>query len=79
MFAIGLSMGGIILANMLGNEGSNCFLDAAFVVSIPIKMIEFTETLRTSLYGFYDRILGRAKNKKLMLKHLSVMSDHYMK
>jgi len=39
-FAIGSSMGGAILGNLVGYEGKNCFLDAAFLVHPPLKMWE---------------------------------------
>ena len=37
VFAIGCSMGGGILANLLGSEGTDCFLDAASCVAAPLK------------------------------------------
>ena len=32
VFTIGCSMGANILANLIGHEGENCFIDAAFIV-----------------------------------------------
>ena len=39
-FALGLSMGANILANMLGHLGDECFLDGACAVAAPIKKWE---------------------------------------
>lgn len=57
-FAIGCSMGGNILGNLLGYEGKNTFIEAACVVQAPIKNWECETSVRSALCGFYDRAFG---------------------
>jgi predicted alpha/beta-fold hydrolase len=56
--AIGCSMGAIILANLMGHEGENSFIDAACIMQAPIKQWESAEQLKTACFGAYDRTLG---------------------
>ena len=43
MFAVGCSMGGNVLVNSLATIGSKSFIEAACVISVPIKMWEVEE------------------------------------
>ena len=52
-FAMGCSMGGNILTNLLGFEGKNCFLDAASCIAVPMKKWVCREKIASSLGGFY--------------------------
>ena len=51
-------MGANILANLVGYEGEDCFLDAACTVCGPIKMWEAGKCIKSSLFGMYDQFLG---------------------
>ena len=42
-FAVGCSMGGNVLVNSLATIGSKSFIEAACVISVPIKMWEVEE------------------------------------
>ena len=53
-------MGALILANLMGHEGEESFIEAACVVQAPIKQWESSEQLRKALFGVYDRALGKS-------------------
>jgi predicted alpha/beta-fold hydrolase len=59
MFAVGCSMGGNILANVLGYEGENSFIKAACVVQAPVKQWECQYSIENSLFGLYNLALGK--------------------
>ena len=61
-FAIGLSMGGNILANLAGNQGHDCFLSACCFVEPPIKISECVLAIGTNFFGIYDKALGDELN-----------------
>jgi len=65
-------MGANILANMMGFAGKDCFLDAACVIQAPIKKWECSETIRTSMFGVYNKALG-GNLKKAFIKHEPMM------
>ena len=56
--AAGYSMGGDILANLIGHEGSNCFLSGVCLVQMAIKKHEMIEPLKKQLWGFYNYVGG---------------------
>jgi predicted alpha/beta-fold hydrolase len=66
VFAIGTSMGGAILGNLIGYQGKDCFLDAGFLVHPPLKMWENTEHIRDYLGGWLNKGLGRSLNKVIL-------------
>jgi predicted alpha/beta-fold hydrolase len=74
-FAAGCSLGGNVLANMVGRMEENCFLRGVFIIHAPIKQWECSHQLVRSMFGFYDRALGRNLNE-LMLKHEEILKDH---
>lgn len=51
IFAAGFSMGGIILSNYLGQEGSQCPLDGAVVVGCPWDMMDSSVQLKLGWLG----------------------------
>lgn len=51
-------MGANLLANLLGHEGDNSFIEAACVVQAPINMPETGKNMETSFFGIYNRVLG---------------------
>lgn len=52
-------MGANILANALGEEGDNCFFDAACVVQAPMKLWLNCDPIRNNCFGFYNHYLGQ--------------------
>ena len=75
-FAVGCSMGANILANLLGFESENCFIDAACVVQAPMKKWMLKDPIRNSMFGFYNYAMGRNLNK-IMLRHEPVLKEHF--
>jgi len=71
-FAIGCSMGANILGNLLGVQGKDSFLTAACVLQAPIKKWECQEGLRSSMWGFYDYVLGLSITEVVM-KHEPIL------
>ena len=59
---MGCSMGASILANLVGHQGSNCFLDAVCMVQAPIKLWECAPVIEKSFFGLYDSALGSSLN-----------------
>ena len=76
MFAIGCSMGGNLLVNLLGNLGEDCYLDAAFIIHSAPRAWAIEETLSNSAYGMHDRNLGN-QMKDLYAKHEPVLGEHF--
>ena len=77
MYALGCSMGGIILSNLIGYQGDQCFIDAACILSSPIKMWETQEAIKKSLYGLYDKVLGSNLNN-VIIKHEPILGKYYL-
>jgi predicted alpha/beta-fold hydrolase len=76
VFAVGCSMGANILANLIGNEGDDCMLEAACIVQAPIKMWECERQLREELFGQYDVRLGQ-RVSEIALSHENVLQEHF--
>jgi predicted alpha/beta-fold hydrolase len=74
VYAVGTSMGANILSNMMGFAEEDCFIDGACVVQAPIKKWECSETIRTSMFGVYNKALG-SNLKKAFLKHEPMLKD----
>ena len=75
-FAVGCSMGGAILGNLLGHLSDECPLEAAFVVHAPVKMWENDDHIRNLAYGSFDYLLGQNLNA-LLLKHEPQLREHF--
>jgi len=60
LFALGASLGGNILGNILGYQGEKCKLTAGCVISAPILTPESASNLPPTLFGAYDRGLGKS-------------------
>lgn len=58
-YAIGCSMGAMILANALGVDGDDSILSGAVCVQAAIKKWEGLEYFQRSLGGVYDRAMGK--------------------
>ena len=71
-------MGGNILANLVGIEGGNCFLEAVCCVCTPLKIKETGKHIESTNNGFYNRVLGKNLNK-LILTHEPILRDHFLK
>jgi len=78
MFAIGCSLGGNLLTNLLGNLGEDCYLSAAFIIHSAPRIWEIEETISNSMYGRHDKNFG-IKMKNLYKKHFDTLSGHYQK
>lgn len=72
--AIGTSMGGNILGNLLGFTGDRCFLNAAVVIHAPVKKWECPASIRGSAYGLYNGVMGNSLNT-VMLRHEHMIGD----
>ncbi|MCJ1483883.1 hypothetical protein MMC06_004051 [Schaereria dolodes] len=75
LFAIGYSLGANILINYLGEEGSNCNLEAAVVISNPWNLDTGSIALQRSWLGkeVYSRTMG-GNMKKLFETHVEQIS-----
>ena len=69
-------MGANILGNMIGYQGTNCFLEAAVIVNSPMKMWECVNSIRTSLYGAYNKAMGSCL-RKLLMNHEKVLNPTF--
>lgn len=76
MYLIGNSLGANIVANYLGEEGSECFIKAAVCVQPPMKMWETAVNIERRLFGFYNWALGKNYKNK-MLKWGPSISEAY--
>lgn len=65
-FAMGCSMGAGMIGNLLGNEGENCFLEAACLVNPPMKLLICEQSIRNSAYGAYNTALGKNLEQNLL-------------
>jgi len=70
LFGMGFSLGANMLTNYCGEEGSNCILKAAIVVSNPYNLEVSSKMLQGTLLGreVYLRVLGGSM-KKLVALH----------
>lgn len=59
-------MGGNVLVNSLGVLGSQSFIDAACVISVPMKMWEVEEHMETACNGLYNKIFGNSLRKIIL-------------
>jgi len=59
VFAIGCSMGAMILSNALGVDKEDSIVDGAVCVQAAIKKWEGIETFRNALGGLYNRGMGK--------------------
>ena len=75
-FAVGCSMGANILANLVGHQGDDCFLEAACLVQAPMKMWEIETFIQNSACGLYNSHLGKNLNS-VITRHQSVLNDHF--
>lgn len=75
-FAIGVSMGANILANLIGFEGENCFLSGAFICQAPIMKWKCVEPIRRNAFGFYNYVLGSNLNE-VMMRHEPIVREHF--
>ena len=71
-------MGANIVANFIGEEGSNCFIKAAVCVQPPLKMWVSGENIQRNLFGFYNYVLGQAIKAKLM-EYVPNLQESYMR
>jgi predicted alpha/beta-fold hydrolase len=63
LFAIGLSMGGNILANMLGYQESKTKISAAAIIMSPLKPVDSIKDLKENFFGLYNKALGNSFRK----------------
>ena len=65
-------MGGNVLVNSLASLGSNSFIEAACVISVPIKMWEVEDHIYTSCYGLYNKSFGNTL-KRIILENKDIL------
>ena len=63
---MGCSMGGNVLINSLGVTGSKSFIDAACVISVPMKMWEVEDHMETACNGLYNKSFGNTLRKIIL-------------
>ena len=74
--AMAFSLGGNLLANVLGKEGDSSVLDAAVIIEAPIKLYECAEYIRNEHDGFYDRALT-GNLKEVILRHEPIFKEYF--
>ncbi|KAI5820555.1 medium-chain fatty acid ethyl ester synthase/esterase 1 [Pyronema omphalodes] len=76
LYAIGFSLGGNILTNYLGEEGENCQLKAAVVVSNPWQLELSCKALHRTWIGkeVYSKVMG-ANLRRLFEANLDMLKD----
>ena len=72
--AIGCSMGGNLLANVMGAEGENSVVTAACIVEAPIKLNEVAENLAKK--PMYDKKMV-ASMKKVIFREKEMMKKYF--
>lgn len=75
-FAIGCSMGAIVLANSLGVDGENSVLSGAVCVQAAIKKWMGLETFVNSLGGTYNRAMGKFQFD-FIRANMDVLKPHF--
>ena len=77
LFGLGFSLGANILANYLGEEGADCELKAAMVLSNPWNLEVSSLALQRTSLGLhvYSRVMG-TNMKKLFEKHVDQISKN---
>ncbi|KKY21976.1 putative alpha beta fold family [Phaeomoniella chlamydospora] len=70
LFGVGFSLGANILTNYLGEEGSQCPLQAALIISSPFNLEAASLSLQSTFVGLniYSRAMG-SNMKKLIDRH----------
>jgi len=68
MVAVGFSLGGNVLAKYLGEENTNCPLNAAAVVSAPYDLSSSSDVIRKSLGKIYQKYLLDRMKKSMQRK-----------
>ena len=68
MVAVGFSLGGNVLAKYLGEENTNCPLNAAAVVSVPYDLSSSSDVIRKSLGKIYQKYLLDRMKKSMQRK-----------
>lgn len=81
-------MGGNVLINSLGVSGEKSFIDAACVISVPMKMWEVEDHMEYACNGLYNKSFGNTlrkiilenkeilrKNKQMNLKELDILEQ----
>jgi len=68
IMAVGFSLGGNVLAKYLGEEGKNCPLSAAAVVSAPYDLSSSSDVIRKSLGKIYQKYLLDRMKKSMQRK-----------
>ena len=63
--AVGVSLGGNALIKFLGEQGDNCPLTAAMVISIPFELGICAKELETGFSRIYQRYLINSLSKKM--------------
>ena len=60
VFAVGASMGGNNLTNLLGFEGENTFITAACAIQPHVKYWNWPDHFKKSFFGIYNIAIGKA-------------------
>ena len=68
-------MGGNVLVNSLAVLGSKSFIEAACVISVPIKMWEVEEHIQKSCYGLYNKSFGNTL-KRVFMENIDVLKQN---
>ncbi|MCH1923992.1 hydrolase [Shewanella sp. C32] len=68
LWAVGYSLGGNMLAKYLAEQGENCLLQAAAVVSAPLELAGCARKLEHGFSRIYQRHLLRQLQRKMQLK-----------
>jgi predicted alpha/beta-fold hydrolase len=68
MVAVGFSLGGNVLAKYLGEQGEQCLLDGAAVVSAPYDLSPSCQVIRKSLAKIYQKYLLDRMKKSMQRK-----------
>lgn len=74
--AVGWSMGGDQLANMIGNQGSQCFLFGAFLIHMAIKKQNMIENIKWQLGGLYNYLVG-FELQKMLEENKDILRDEF--
>lgn len=75
--AIGFSLGGNMLAKYLGEQADNSLLDAAVVISAPLRLAPCSQRIGQRFSQIYQKYL-LDKLKQSMLKKLAKLKDGFM-
>ena len=76
-YAIGCSMGAMVLANALGTQGDDSLLSGAVCVQAAIKKWEGIDYFANSLGGIYNRSMGKYQWNYLK-QNMDILGPHFM-